>query len=806
MKYLHIIIIDKHMSNHSYIKINKGRGGAMKEAFCLEIENLNCAHCAGKIEERLKKEPNVSDLELNFMLKKLKFNMDTQMSEAEVIEHMSRIADGIEKGVNFKSNGETHKSFEFRIENLDCGHCASKIEARLKQETNIKNLELNFMRKKLSFQMDTQMNAKEVGEYIRIIGDEIEKGIKFIPEGEEEAEVEQSTKTGKGRNKEAILMGISIALLIGGALTDFNPLFIVAYILVGYDVILQAGRNLIKGRMLDENFLMTIATIAAFAIGQYPEAVAVMLFYKIGEYMQGRAVDYSTREIEKAMDIRPEFARVIRGGEKIVSPKEVRIGEIIEVRPGEKVPLDGEIIEGKGTLDTSMLTGESLPSYVSAGDKVLSGSINKDGIIKIKVTTGFKDSTVSKILDLIQNASSKKSKSENFITKFARWYTPIVVGLAIFTAIVPSIVTGDYRTWIYNSIVFLVISCPCALVVSVPLGFFAGIGAASKAQILVKGSNYLEELNHIDTIVLDKTGTITKGQFGVTQIITNGVSKEALLEVATIIESGSNHPIAKSVVNAYSGELPKVNFEEFKEISGAGLLAKVDGKTLLAGNDKLMKQFNINYVPTAEIGSHIYVAQDDVYLGCIVVADEIKEDSAEAIRKLKAQGIKKVVMLTGDKKEIAESIGAKVGVDEVCSELLPSDKVEKVEALLGTHRVAFVGDGINDAPVLARADIGIAMGGVGSDAAIEASDVVLMTDRLTSISDVLKVAKRTRTIVTQNIVFALGVKVIVLILGILGIANMWLAIFADVGVSLIAVMNSIRILGKDFRHMFKVMK
>ncbi len=775
----------------------------MKIAYCLEVENLNCAHCAGKIEERLKKEPNVSDLELNFMLKKLKFNMDTEMNEAEVIEHMRTIAEGIEKGVNFKAEHRDFKTFVFKIENLDCAHCASKIEARLKQEVSIQDLELNFMLKKISFKMDTQMNEKEVGEYIRIIGDEIEKGIQFSAIEEAKKEVKVSKKR---YSKEAIFMGISVVLLIAGAITDFNPLFIIAYFLVGYDVILGAGRNLIKGRMLDENFLMTIATIAAFMIGQYPEAVAVMLFYKIGEYMQGRAVDYSTREIEKAMDIRPEFARVIRGNEKVVSPKEVNVGEIIEIRPGEKVPLDGEIIEGKGTLDTSMLTGESLPSYIAAGDKVLSGSINKDGIIKVKVTQTFKDSTVSKILDLIQNASSKKSKSENFITKFARWYTPIVVGLAIFTAIVPSVVTGNWQEWIYNSIVFLVISCPCALVVSVPLGFFAGIGAASKAQILVKGSNYLEELNTIDTIVLDKTGTITKGQFGVTKVITNNINQEELLETAAIVESGSNHPIAKSVVRTYNKELPKINFEAFKEISGAGILAKVEGKTILAGNDKLMKQFNIDYVPVSEVGSHIYIAKDNNYLGCIVVTDEIKEDSADAIKKLKAQGIKKVIMLTGDKKEIAENIGTKVGVDEVYSELLPSDKVEKVEALLESHRVAFVGDGINDAPVLARANIGIAMGGVGSDAAIEASDIVLMTDRLTSISDVIKVAKRTRTIVTQNIIFALSIKVIVLILGLLGIANMWLAIFADVGVSLIAVMNSIRVLGKDFRHMFKIMK
>lgn len=780
----------------------------MKAAYCLDIENLNCAHCAGKIEERLKQEPNVTDLELNFLLKKLKFNMETQMSEEEVVEHMRAIADGIEKGVNFKLEKDTYQSFEFEIENLNCGHCASKIEERLKQEPNVRNLELNFMLKKLRFEMDTPMSSKEVTEYMQGIADTIEKGVKFSDitveeQGEEKA---APVSKNKGHKKEIALLGSSVALLIAGAITDFNPLFFVAYLLVGYDVLIQAGRNLFKGRMLDENFLMTLATVAAIIIGQYPEAVAVMLFYKIGEYLQGCAVDYSTKEIEKAMDIRPEFARVIRNSTQVVAPKDVRVGEIIEVRPGEKVPLDGEIIEGKGTLDTSMLTGESLPTYVEEGDAVLSGSINKDSIIKIRVTQAFKDSTVSKILDLIKNASSKKSKSEQFITKFARWYTPVVVSLAIFTAIIPSLITGNCGQWIYNSIVFLVISCPCALVVSVPLGFFAGIGAASKAQILIKGSNYLEELNHIDTIVLDKTGTITKGQFGVTKVITNGVGKEQLLEIAAIIESGSNHPIAKSVVNAYKGDITKVNFESFEEVSGAGLIAKIEGSTLLAGNDKLMKQYHIDYNPVDEIGSHIYIAKDNRYLGCIVVADEVKEDSAEAIQKLKAQGIKKVVMLTGDKKEIAENIAAKVGVDEVHSELLPSDKVEKVEEILRTNKVAFVGDGINDAPVLARANIGIAMGGVGSDAAIEASDIVLMTDKLTSISAALKIAKRTRIIVTENIVFALGIKVIVLILGLLGIANMWLAIFADVGVSLIAVMNSIRILGKDFTHMFKIMK
>lgn len=549
---------------------------------------------------------------------------------------------------------------------------------------------------------------------------------------------------------------------------------------------------------------MTLATIAAFAIKEFPEAVAVMVFYKIGEYMQGKAVGYSRREIAKAMDIRPDFARVIRGDrEVVVSPQEVKVGEILEVRVGEKLPLDGIVVEGSSLLDTSMLTGEAVPSYVSEGIEVLSGSINKEGIIKVKVTTSFKNSTVSKILELIENATSKKSKSENFITKFARVYTPIVVGLAIFTAIVPSLITGNWEQWVYSSIVFLVISCPCAVVVSVPLGFFAGLGASAHKGVLIKGSNYLEELNTIDTIVLDKTGTITKGEFGITEVVEGAGKKEEILRYAASLEKNSNHPIARSIVKAYDKALIS-NLTEVKEISGEGLVAQFEGSTLFAGNEKLMARYQVPIQQVSSIGSHIYVAQDGVYLGCIVVADQIKPDSQSAIAHLKAQGIKKVIMLTGDKAEIAQKVGKEVGVDEVHAELLPQHKVEKVEEVLKNGRVAFVGDGINDAPVLTRADIGIAMGGVGSDAAIEASDMVLMTDELSSISEAIKIAKRTRRIVTQNIIFALGVKAIVLILGLFGIANMWIAIFADVGVSLLAVMNSIRVLGGNLGYIKKM--
>lgn len=813
--------------------------------YSYKIQNLDCANCGNKIEDRLSKEPDIQSVNLNFMLKKLVVEVDTTLTQEEFGHRLEEIANQIEKGVRFMSERDHSTSpvqkvsYTYQLENLHCANCANKIAARLEKESDIQKVELNFMLKKLTLTMETDLSKETIRIRVEALADQIEKGIKLVSNEESSINTsrseshchdgccstyyhegydhrehphehyhKQTKKKGfiKPKSLDAILLGLSVVLLMGGALLESNLLFIIAYILVGYDVVIQAIKNCINGRMLDENFLMTIATIAAFIIGEYPEAVAVMLFYKIGEYMQSKAVNYSTREIEKAMDIRPDFARVIREEAKIVEPQAVRIGEIIEVRPGEKLPLDGVIIEGKGTLDTSMLTGESLPTVVEVGDSVLSGSVNKDGVLRIQVTQAFTESTVSKILELIQNASSKKSKAENFITKFARWYTPVVVGLALATAIIPSLITGNWQDWIYTSIVFLVISCPCALVVSVPLGFFAGIGSASRVGVLVKGSNYLEELNTIDAIVLDKTGTITKGEFGVVKIITAQAVQEEILECAAKLESCSNHPIAKSIVKAYGKSIGEERLENYKEVSGEGIVADLEEKQLVVGNEKLMQRYGINFTPCHEIGSHIYVARDGIYLGCIVVADEVKEDSKSAIAALKAQGIKKVIMLTGDKKEIAERIGKEVGVNQVYAELLPQDKVAKLEEVLQTNKVAFVGDGINDAPVLARADIGIAMGGVGSDAAIEASDIVLMTDALSSIGDVVQVAKRTRRIVTQNIVFALGIKVIVLVLGLLGIANMWLAIFADVGVSLLAVMNSIRVLGKDTRHIFSMMK
>lgn len=761
--------------------------------YIYRIEDIDCANCANKIETKLNKEPYIKEAELNFMLKKLTVVSDE--TDEEVLRNkIENLANSVEKGVKVLSG-----KAKVEVKQTTCNCCHSDNDGGHCQDD------------------------KHCHEEGHSDGD----GDRHEHHHEEAHNHTQDTKEKSRGNKDSVVRKEKIErnlLIIGlilfgiGIFTDSSILFIAAYICVGYDIVAVAFKNLLRGSMLDENFLMTLATLAAFVIGEYPEAVAVMVFYKIGEYMQGKAVGYSRKEIAKAMDIRPDFARVIRNGkEQVISPQAVKIGDILEVRVGEKLPLDGVIVEGTSSLDTSMLTGEAVPVFVKEGSEVLSGSINKEGILKVKVTTSFDESTVSKILELIENATSKKSKSENFITKFARWYTPIVVGLAIFTAIVPSLITGNWQEWVYSSIIFLVISCPCAVVVSVPLGFFAGLGASAHKGVLVKGSNYLEELNTIDTVVLDKTGTITKGEFGITDIVEVKGSKEEILKIAASLEKNSNHPIARSIVKAYNNkpdynnkptydQKPAYVLSDVKEVSGEGIVASLEGSVVLAGNEKLMARYNVQVNPISAIGSHIYVAKDGEYLGCIIVADQIKGDSKEAIAKLKARGIKKVVMLTGDKAEIAHKVGKEVGVDEVYAELLPQDKVAKVEELLQTSRVAFVGDGINDAPVLARADIGIAMGGVGSDAAIEASDVVLMTDELSSISEVLGVAKRTRKIVTQNIVFALGVKVIVLVLGILGIANMWLAIFADVGVSLLAVMNSIRVLGGNLGYIKTMMK
>ena len=600
---------------------------------------------------------------------------------------------------------------------------------------------------------------------------------------------------------------IGAAVLATAILLSLNnewlqiALFIISYIIVGEDVVKRAVKNIFKGQVFDENFLMSIATIGAFFIGEYPEGVAVMLFYQVGELFQSYAVGKSRKSIASLMDIRPDYANVKKGDELVkVDPDEVQIGDIIVIKAGEKIPLDGKVIEGSSMIDTSALTGESVPREVEVGSDILSGCININGVITAEVTKEFGESTVSKILDLVENASSKKSNSEQFITKFARYYTPVVVIIAVFLAIIPPLVIdgATFSDWIYRALAFLVVSCPCALVISIPLSFFGGIGGASKKGVLVKGSNYLEALAETEIVVFDKTGTLTKGVFNVQEIHPEGVSKEELLELTAHAESYSNHPISLSLKRAYSKEIDNGRISDVEEISGHGVIATVDGKKVMVGNIKLMKMMDIPYFKGELIGTIVHVAVNNKYIGYIVIADEVKEDSAQAIKELKAANIKQTVMLTGDNKSIGSKVAKELGLDKVYAELLPADKVEKLEELFSQKskkgKLAFVGDGINDAPVLARADIGIAMGGLGSDAAIEAADVVIMTDEPSKIATTMKISKKTLKIAHQNIVFAIGIKIIVLILSAFGITTMWAAIFADVGVTIIAVLNAFRAL------------
>ena len=579
-------------------------------------------------------------------------------------------------------------------------------------------------------------------------------------------------------------------------------IYLVPYLLIGYDIIFKAFRNISHGQVFDENFLMMIATFGAFGVREYSEGVAVMLFYQIGELFQGYAVGKSRQSIADMMDICPEYANVEEDGKLVqVDPDDVEIGTVIVVKPGERIPLDGIVVEGESMVDTAALTGESVPRSAKAGDEIISGCVNGSGTLKVKTTKEFDDSTVAKILELVENASSKKAKVENFITRFAKYYTPVVtIGAVILAILPPLILGGGWAEWIQRACIFLVISCPCALVISVPLGFFGGIGAASKIGVLVKGSNYLETVAEMTTIVFDKTGTLTKGEFKVTDVITENSSKEELIELAALGEGYSNHPIANSIREAYGKELDLNRVTNTEEIAGHGIKAVIDGKTVLLGNEKLMKSESIFYTPCKSMGTVVYVACNGVFEGAVVISDTIKDGAKEAIHDMKQVGVRHTVMLTGDRKEAAETVAQTLGIDEVHAELLPGGKVEQVEALLKAEkekeRLAFVGDGINDAPVLTRADIGIAMGSMGSDAAIEAADIVLMDDDVTKIASVVKIARKTLRIVKQNIVFALAIKALVLILGALGMANMWEAVFADVGVSVIAILNSMRTLNE----------
>lgn len=693
---------------------------------------------------------------------------------------------------------ENKEELQLTLEGLNCANCARKIEEKVGKMEGVKESNLNFTTTTLNVKLERKVKEEHAINEIKKIVEALEPHVKV----EKKVSGKTNVQRAKFEVKPTLIIGTILYLI--AVIGDFKGalaliLFVASYLLIGGKVVLTAIKNIARGQLFDENFLMTVATIGAFSISEYPEAVAVMLFYEIGETIQGYAVNKSRSSISSLMDIRADYANIIIDGkEKKVSPETVKVEDIILVKPGEKIPLDGIVVEGESFVDTSALTGESVPRKIAVNDEILSGGINTNGVLKVKVTKKFGESTVSRILEMVENAANKKANTEKFITKFAKVYTPIVVALAILIAVVPSIFIKDalFSTWLYRALVFLVVSCPCALVVSVPLGFFAGIGGASKKGVLVKGSNYLELLKDLETVVFDKTGTLTEGVFTVTEINTNNIQKEKLIEVAAMAESFSNHPIAISIIKEYGKEIDKEVIEEYEEIAGHGIKAVINNEEILIGNAKLMNQFNISYNEVDSIGTVVYCAINGEFKGSIVISDKIKENAGEALINLKAAGVKKTVMLTGDNKKTAEKVGEKVNIDEVHSELLPLGKVKEVEKLLKASnkngRLAFVGDGVNDAPVLARADIGIAMGGIGSDAAIEAADVVLMKDDINALVDAINVSKKTNKILWQNIIFALGVKVIVMVLGTFGIANMWTAVFADVGVTIIAIINSTR--------------
>lgn len=774
----------------------------MKE-YKLYLNGLNCANCGNKIEKKVNSLKEVQEAVLNFSVGTLTIELKNENDEEKVTEEIKKIVKALEPDViveKYKGRRKKHnENHEYHNHHGEECHCGEEHHHEHHNEEGC--------------HCEGHQHEHHHGEGCHCEGHQHDNMEKCNCKKEHHHNHEKSSHSHEHikDEKENDLLGkvpfifgliiYVVAIAMGSNDVYGIILFGVAYILIGGEVVLSAIKNISHGELFDENFLMTLATIGAFAIGEYTEAVAVMVFYKIGEIFQDYAVNKSRKSISSLMDIRADYAnKLVNNKEEKVSPEDVEIDDIIVIKPGERVPLDGIVLEGEGSLDTSALTGESVPRDIHKGEEILSGAINLNGVLKVKVTKEYGESTVSRILDLVENAGSKKAPTEKFITKFSKYYTPIVVIVAVILAIVPPLVISgaEFSDWLYRALIFLVVSCPCALVISVPLGLFAGIGAASSKGILVKGGNYLEAIKDTEIVVFDKTGTLTKGVFDVVKINAIGISKEELLEIAALGESFSNHPIGQSIVKAYSKSINKDLIKDYEEISGNGIKATIKGKKVLLGNYKLMKQYGISCIVKDEAGTIVNVAIDGEYKGYILIADEIKETSKKAIEELKKLGIKKTVMLTGDNKKVAEAVGKNVGVDEVCSELLPAGKVEELEKLLkeksSKGKLIFVGDGINDAPVLARADIGVAMGGIGSDVAIEVSDVVLMKDDVSSISDAINIAKKTNKILWQNIVFSLIIKAIVLVLGALGMANIWEGVFADVGVTLLAVLNSMRAL------------
>ena len=778
------------------------------------LKGLDCPNCSAKIEKEVGELDGVTSSTVNLMNQTMTVQAGTSVATS-LLDTVTTIVHSHEPDVEVSEKTEPAVTKVYLLKGLDCPNCSAKIEKEVGELDGVTSSTVNLMNQTLTVQAGTSVAASLLDTVTTIVHShepDVEVSEKQLEATAPVKKDEKAAVYNDEDKKRTIRLAVgAVVYAIGMALTVFAKLptlaelafLIVAYVILGWDVVWQAVKNITRGQVFDEHFLMSVSTIGAFAIGEYPEAVAVMLFYQVGEFFQSLAVKRSRKSISDLMDIRPDSATVKRNGVlQVVSPESVAVGEIIVVKPGEKIPLDGIVVDGESMLDTKALTGESVPRSIRKGDEALSGCINQSGLLTLKVTKSFGESTVSKITDLVENASARKAPTENFITTFARYYTPVVVGMAAVLAIIPPLVLGGgWSEWLRRGFVFLIVSCPCALVISIPLTFFGGIGAASKRGVLVKGSNYLEALNKVSVVVFDKTGTLTKGVFEVANIIpAAGYQKEQVLEYAAQAESYSNHPIAKSILATYGKPIDQKQFSGFEEISGHGISVMVQGKKVLAGNSKLMESEKIAYAACDAAGTKFYVAADGSYVGCILIADEVKPDSKCAIAELKKIGVEKTVMLTGDDERIGKSVADELGLDAYYAQLLPDQKVEKLEMLDKQKRqgskLAFVGDGINDAPVLARADVGIAMGGLGSDAAIEAADVVLMTDEPSKLVEAIDVAKATKRIVMQNIVIALGIKSVFLVLGALGMAGMWEAVFGDVGVTIIAVLNAMRILKK----------
>ena len=763
----------------------------------LNLPNLTCAHCAAKIEQAAGDLPGVQTASLNFLKRELQ--LLHRADPEDLLDAVSRLADRIEPGTIVQAVTESGQETVFSLPNLTCPNCAAKIEAAVAKLPEVQEASLNLMDQRLRLCHTGDPAALQA--QVQDIADRIEPGTVVQLATADKAVIQARLIDGLLARKKTLAMLASAAVLFiaGFALgEDSQPAllaFLMAFVVVGGPVLVNAVKGFARRQFFNEEVLMAIAAVGAFGIGAWEEAVAVMLFYQTGELVQDLAVDRSRRSISGLMDIRPDFANLMEDGAvREVAPESVAVGSRILVRPGERVPLDGKVVTGTSQLDTSALTGESMPRTVGAGDEVLSGSINLSGVLELETLTAFVDSTVAKILELVENASDRKARMERFITRFAAVYTPTVVACAVALCLIPTVIFGpaSFETWLYRALIFLVCSCPCALVISVPLTFFAGIGGASRSAILVKGATYLETLAEVDTVVFDKTGTLTEGRFAVVAVKpAAGVDEERVYRLATALEDHSTHPIAQAVSAAFEGERPPVS--ELQEVSGRGLTGKIDGRLALVGNARLLTEAGIDAPPVDGPASVVYVAYDGRYLGHIVVSDDPKESSRGAIAHLKKMGVGETVMLTGDRHDVAEWVGADLGIDRIESELLPQDKVTALEQLQAEGRcVAFVGDGLNDAPVLALANVGIAMGALGSDAAIEAADVVLMTDEPAKVAEGIALARRTRRIVWQNVIFALGVKAVVMLLGALGFATMWAAVFADVGVTIIAILNAMR--------------